>query len=84
MSSGLRCRIAGNEKNLRRLIVRSGGVFFVFRGGGVSARKWTGVDLVDLVDWAKSADEQELVPTGGLYFLLRTGARDLMSRGVPR
>jgi len=34
MSSGLRRKIAEIEKNLRRLIVRSGGVFFAFRGGG--------------------------------------------------
>jgi hypothetical protein len=47
MSSGLRCRIAGNEKNLRRLIVRSGGVF-LFRVV-VEAFRRTGVQ-VDLVD----------------------------------
>ena len=47
MSSGLRCRIAGNEKNLRRLTVRSGGVF-LFRVV-VEAFRRTGVQ-VDLVD----------------------------------
>jgi hypothetical protein len=64
MSSGLRCRTPGTElrngKNLRRLIVGSGGVFFAVLGGsgdvwayrrlGVSACKWTGVDPVDRVD----------------------------------
>ena len=30
------------------------------------------------------ADEREPVPTGRLYFFLRCGAVELMSRGVPR
>ena len=54
MSSGLRCRIAGNEKNLRRLIVRSGGVFLfrvvveAFRRTGVQVDLVAKVDLVDV------------------------------------
>jgi hypothetical protein len=54
MSSGLRCRIAGNEKNLRRLTVRSGGVFLfrvvveAFRRTGVQVDLVAKVDLVDV------------------------------------
>jgi hypothetical protein len=68
-------------------------------GGSADRRLGVRVELVDLVDLADArgplvgsgprglgdaADERELVPTVGLYFLLRSGVGDLMSRGVPR